>query len=108
MKWVGTFCFKDQKNTIVHDIENLYFTKDKDSYILSDQYVLLGGKGYLISLLHLVTILRKERTDLRIITNDVFKSSAEEISILYHSRWQIVLFFKPIKQHMTIHLGLFV
>lgn len=102
MKWDGYFFVsRIKKNTVVHVVENLDVPKDKDSDILSDQYVLLGGKGYLTSLLRLVTLHRKGRSDLRIITNDVFKS-AEEVGNLYRSRWQIELFFKHIKQHMTI------
>jgi len=48
-----------------------------------------------------VTIERKQQVNLRIITNRM-DVSAEEISKMYQSRWQIELFFKPIKQHMTI------
>ncbi|WP_459783829.1 IS4 family transposase [Alkalibacterium sp. s-m-22] len=102
MKWEGYFFVsRIKKNTVIHVVENLDIPKDKDSDVLSDQYVLLGGRGYLTSLLRLVTIRRKGRSDLRIITNDVFKT-AEEIGNLYHSRWQIELFFKHMKQHMTI------
>jgi len=102
MKWEGYFFVsRIKKNTVIHVVENLDIPKDKDSDVLSDQYVLLGGRGYLTSLMRLVTIRRKGRSDLRIITNDVFKT-AEEIGNLYHSRWQIELFFKHMKQHMTI------
>lgn len=102
MKWDGYFFVsRIKKNTVVHVVEDLDVPMDTDSDILSDQYVLLGGNGYLTSLIRLVTICRKGRSDLRIITNDVFKP-AEEIGNLYHSRWQIELFFKHIKQHMTI------
>jgi len=102
MKWNGYFFVsRIKKNTVVHVVDDLDVPKDTDSDILSDQYVLLGGNGYLTSLMCLVTIRRKGRSDLRIITNDVFKA-AKEIGTLYHSLWQIELFFKHIKQHMTI------
>jgi IS4 transposase len=48
-----------------------------------------------------VTIERKNQSNLRVITNR-FDLSAQEIGEMYQSRWQIELFFKHIKQHMTI------
>ncbi|GAA0475376.1 hypothetical protein IRB23SM22_19130 [Alkalibacterium sp. s-m-22] len=73
----------------------------KGTGIISDQLVQLGSQVYLTSLFRLVTIERKQQVNLRIITNRM-DVSAEEISKMYQSRWQIELFFKHIKQHMTI------
>jgi len=48
-----------------------------------------------------VTVERKQQINLRIITNRM-DVSAEEISKMYQSRWQIELFFKHFKKHMRI------
>ena len=100
MHWDGYFFVsRIKKNTKVHVQSHL--DVPKGTGIISDQLVQLGSQVYLTSLFRLVTIERKQQVNLRIITNRM-DVSAEEISKMYQSRWQIELFFKPIKQHMTI------
>jgi IS4 transposase len=72
-----------------------------ESGIISDQLVQLGKSTYLTGLFRLVTIERKHQSNLRILTNRM-DLSAEAIGKMYQSRWQIELFFKHIKQHLTI------
>lgn len=70
--------------------------------ILQDRMVVLGGKnGYLTEPYRLVEVKDKQKNILHIITNR-FDLSAEEISQMYRSRWQIELFFKQLKQQTTI------
>lgn len=100
MHWDGYFFVsRIKKNTKVHVQSHL--DVPKGTGIISDQLVQLGSQVYLTSLFRLVTIERKQQANLRIITNRM-DVSAEEISKMYQSRWQIELFFKHIKQHMTI------
>lgn len=93
------FVSRIKKNTTVHVQAHTEVPKNKG--IVSDQLVQLGSNTYLTGLFRLVTVERKGRSSLRIITNRM-DVSAEEISQMYRSRWQIELFFKHIKQHMTI------
>lgn len=93
------FVSRIKKNTKVHVQAHIDGPKPKE--IVSDQLVLLGSNVYLTGLLRLVTVERKHQSNLRIITNRM-DVSAETISQMYQSRWQIELFFKHIKQHMTI------
>lgn len=90
---------KVKKNTIIHVLDE--FETSDSSDVISDQLVVLGKQNYLTSRFRLVTIRRKGRSDLRIVTNR-HDLPAEEIGKLYQSRWQIELFFKHIKQHLTI------
>lgn len=73
-----------------------------DGKIISDQQVLLGGGvGYVTERFRLVTILTKGQKLLRIVTNR-FDVSAKKIVDMYQARWQIELFFKHLKQNLTI------
>lgn len=76
--------------------------KMSNGKIISDQQVLLGGGvGYMTERFRLVTILTKGQKLLRIVTNR-FDVSAEEVADMYQARWQIELFFKHLKQNVTI------
>lgn len=100
LHWDGYFFVtRVKKNTIVHVLDA--FDTSESSDVISDQLVALGKQNYLTSRFRLVTIRRKGRSDLRIVTNR-HDLPAEEIGKMYQSRWQIELFFKHIKQHMTI------
>lgn len=92
------FVSRIKKNTAVH--VQAHLERPHGSGIISDQLVQLGKTNYLTGLFRLVTIERKHQSNLRIVTNRM-DLTAEEIGKLYHSRWQIELFFKHIKQHMT-------
>jgi hypothetical protein len=80
---------------------NILEEKDvsEESDIISDQIVSIGAKGS--RPFRLIVIKRKGRSDLHLITN-LKDQTAEEVGNIYKSRWQIELFFKHIKQHMTI------
>ncbi|GEK90278.1 hypothetical protein APU01nite_23170 [Alkalibacterium putridalgicola] len=85
MKWDGYFFVsRIKKNTVVHVVDNLDVPKDTNSDILIDQYVLLGGNGYLTSLMRLVTIRRKKDVliceSLRMMSLRPLKTSAISIT----------------------------
>ncbi len=93
------FVTRIKKNTITHILEE--YEVEKDSDIVSDQLVTLGKDKGTTSPFRVITIQRKGRADLRLVTNKL-TPKAKEIGKMYKSRWQIELFFKHIKQHMTI------
>ena len=70
--------------------------------ILQDHMVVKSDKnGYLTDPYRLVEVTDTQENRLRIITNR-FDLSAEAISQMYRSRWEIELFFKQLKQQTTI------
>jgi hypothetical protein len=75
---------------------------DEESVIEEDLIVRLGkGKNRMEHDLRLVITMDTEGKAVMILTND-FNITAEEIGVIYRYRWQIELFFKWIKQHLTI------
>jgi IS4 transposase len=75
---------------------------DPDSVIDSDQIVRLGeGRNQMKHDLRLIETKDTEGNPIVILTND-FAISSLEIGNIYRYRWQIELFFKWIKQHLTV------
>ena len=75
---------------------------DEESVIEEDLIVRLGkGKNRMKHDLRLVITMDTKGKAVMILTND-FNITAEEIGTIYRYRWQIELFFKWIKQHLTI------
>jgi hypothetical protein len=73
-----------------------------DSVIDSDQIVRLGtGQNRMQHNLRLIKTTDTEGNQVLILTND-FQRDAEEIGDIYRHRWQIEIFFKWIKQHLTV------
>lgn len=102
MHWDGYFFVtRIKKNTKVHVLESYDIPEDVQVDILSDQQVSLGSATYLTSRFRLVTIQDEKGKQLAFVTNR-FDLTAEEVAQTYKSRWQIELFFKYIKQHLTI------
>jgi len=94
-----SFVTRIKKNTITHILKEYEVKNNSD--IVSDQLVTLEKEKDTTHPFRVITIHRKGRADLRLVTNKR-TPSAEEIGKLYKSRWQIELFFKHIKQHITI------
>jgi hypothetical protein len=75
---------------------------DPDGVIDKDQIVRLGeGRNQMKHDLRLIETKDTEGNPIIILTND-FAISALEIGDIYRYRWQIELFFKWIKQHLTV------
>ncbi|MBP1950972.1 IS4 family transposase [Virgibacillus litoralis] len=90
------FVTRIKTNTVVHVIEEL--PVNPSSSILRDAVVKIGKMKHP---LRLIEALDSEGAKISIVCNDA-KSSAQEISDLYRSRWQIELFFKWCKQHLVL------
>lgn len=90
------FVTRIKQKTNVHVIEEL--PVNQSSSIIREAIVKLGNME---NPLRLVETLDSEGNKIFIVCNDA-KISAQEISNLYRSRWQIELFFKWIKQHLVL------
>lgn len=91
MHWDGYFFVtRIRKNTHVHVVDEFETLKESD--IVHDLLVMLGKNDYITSRFRLITIRRKGRADLQVLTNR-HDLPAEEISKMYQSRWEIELFF---------------
>ncbi|WP_312541930.1 IS4 family transposase [Enterococcus sp.] len=89
------------KITILDQIE-VADTTTRDGTIISDQQVILGGGvNHVTERFRLVTVLTKGQKILRMVTNH-FDVSPNEVADMYQARWQIELFFKHLKQNLTI------
>lgn len=90
------FITRIKSNTIVHVIEELEV--DPSSSIIREAIVKIGDMEHP---LRLIETLDSEGNKISIVCNDA-KISAQEMSDLYRSRWQIELFFKWVKQHLVL------
>jgi hypothetical protein len=99
MNWDGYFFVtRVKKNTVIHQIQRL---EPKGEGVLNDEIVRLGSKTSLTANFRLITFETENGRILEFVTNR-FDLRAIEIAQMYQARWQIELFFKHIKQHMTI------
>lgn len=95
------FVTRLKSDSLVCDMQESSEIANENTSIVSDCMARLGGKTDITNRFRVITIRRKNKSDLRLVTNR-HDLSAEEISHIYQSRWQIELFFKHIKQHLTI------
>lgn len=94
------FLSRLRKNAVTREVFN--FKLPDDTAVLSDQMVLIGTtQNRAENYFRLIKVLDSKGNELHLITNR-FDLSAEEISEMYQSRWTIELFFKWIKQHLSI------
>lgn len=98
------FVTRTKSNTRITVLSQIEVTdpKTSDGTIISDQQVILGGGGnHVTERFRLVTVLTKGQKLLRIVTNRM-DVSPNEVADMYQARWQIELFFKHLKQNLTI------
>ncbi len=94
------FLSRLRKNAVTRVVDD--FKLPDDSSVLSDQMVLIGTtQNRTENYFRLVKVMDSKGNILDLITNR-FDLSAEEISEMYKSHWAIELFFKWIKQHLSI------
>jgi IS4 transposase len=94
------FLSRLRKNAVVREVYD--FKLPEDVSVLSDQMVLIGtAQNRAENYFRLLKVKDSKGNELHLITNR-FDLSAEEISEMYKSRWAIELFFKWIKQHLSI------
>ena len=94
------FLSRLRKNAVIREVYN--FKLPENSAVLSDQMVLIGTtQNRTENYFRLLKVMDSKGNELHLITNR-FDLSAEEISEMYKSRWAIELFFKWIKQHLSI------
>jgi len=101
----GAFFISRAKTTLDFDVVENNFNIDEETGLRSDKIIKLNGfksKKLYPELLRLIEYYDDEKDiTLRFLTNN-FYESALEIAKLYRNRWQIEVFFKWIKQNLTI------
>ena len=95
------FITRLKKNAVVETInENAIL---KDSPVLSDKEVILGGfYTRMQHSLRVIEVIDSSTGEPFFILTNRFDLSPEEVADIYRLRWQIELFFKWIKQHLKI------
>ena len=105
MEQSGAFFVTRSKNNMVFEIIDSNYNIDHKTGLVSDQTIVLTGvksaKLYPISLRMVVYQDFEKDITLTFITNN-FELSALDVAYLYKNRWQIEVFFKWIKQNLTI------
>lgn len=101
----GAFFISRAKTTLDFDVVEKNFNFDEKTGLRSDKTIKLNGyksKKLYPELLRLIEYYDDEKDiTLRFLTNN-FYESALEVAKLYRNRWQIEVFFKWIKQNLTI------
>lgn len=102
---VGAFFVTRAKDNIVFEVVETNYNIDKRTGLISDQHIVLKGvkseKLYPIPMRIVVYQDIEKDMLLTFITNN-FELSALDVAYIYKNRWQIEVFFKWIKQNLTI------
>lgn len=94
------FVSRLRKNAVVRVIDT--FSLPANSTVLSDEMVVIGTtQNRTENVFRKIRILDSKDNELILLTNR-FDLSADEIAEIYKSRWAIELFFKWMKQHLSI------
>lgn len=101
----GAFFISRAKTTLDFSVTEINYNIDETTGLRSDRTIMLNGyksKKLYPELLRLIEFYDDEKeTMLTFITNNT-SASALEVARLYRNRWQIEIFFKWIKQNLTI------
>ena len=101
----GAFFVTRAKVTLDYSIVESNYNIDENTGLRSDKTINLNGyksKKLYPGMLRLVEYYDDEKKILLVFLSNNFEVSAMEIAYLYRNRWQIEVFFKWIKQNLTI------
>jgi hypothetical protein len=101
----GTFFVTRAKNTMRYKIVEQNFNIDETTGLRADKTVVLTvkkSKKLYPEKLRLVEFFDSENNETLVFLTNNFEVSALEVAYLYKNRWQIEVFFKWIKQNLTI------
>jgi len=101
----GAFFVTRAKVTLDYSIVECNYNIDETTGLKSDKTINLNGyksKKLYPGMLRLVEYYDDEKKVLLVFLSNNFEVSAMEIAYLYRNRWQIGVFFKWIKQNLTI------
>ena len=105
MEQVGAFFVTRAKDNMVFAVTHNNDNLDEQAGLISDQTIVLTGiksaKLYPVPLRMVVYRDAEKNLLLSFITNN-FELSALDVAFIYKNRWQIEVFFKWIKQNLTI------
>ncbi|MDL2262672.1 IS4 family transposase [Bacteroidales bacterium OttesenSCG-928-I21] len=101
----GSFFVTRAKDTMKYEVTEQNFNIDESTGLRSDKTVNLTvpkSKKLYPEALRLVEFYDNENDELLVFLTNNFEISALEVTYLYKNRWQIEVFFKWIKQNLTI------
>ena len=101
----GAFFVTRAKETMDYKVVERNYNIDEDTGLRSDETIMLKGpksKNLYPEILRLVKYYDQEKDITLVFITNNFSVSALEIAHLYRNRWQIEVFFKWIKQNLTI------
>src|SRR5665648_901446 len=101
----GAFFVTRAKVTLDYSIVECNYNIDENTGLRSDKTITLNGyksKKLYPGMLRLVEYYDDEKKVLLVFLSNNLEVSAMEIAYLYRNRWQIEVFFKWIKQNLTI------
>src|SRR5699024_8491944 len=94
------FVSRLRKNAVVRVLDT--FSLPTDSKVLSDEMVVIGTtQNRAENMFRRLKLFDTKGNELTLVTNR-FDLDADEIAEIYRSRWAIELFFKWMKQHLSI------
>ena len=105
MQQVGAFFVTRAKSPIKYSVKEQNFNIDESTGLRTDKTIVLSGyksKKLYPENLRLVEFYDREKDVLLVFLTNNFEVSALEVTYLYKNRWQIEVFFKWIKQNLTI------
>jgi len=105
MEQAGAFFVTRAKSTLKYRITEQNFNIDESTGLRTDKTILLTGyksKKLYPEQLRLVEYYDNEKEVFLVFLTNNFEVSALEVAYLYKNRWQIEVFFKWIKQNLTI------